>query len=156
MVISPPPSRQLRIPRPMATWIEAFSSSKVLWKITPAREIGELLGTRASSPKREEPSSISRVFFTNSSPVLAFVFVTSSSKNKGWQKFYTYVPALLLCYFIPALLNYPLNLIAAEWFDEKVLDFATSLNISIPEGSNFNEVKKIFDDASTMLSADFI
>jgi len=35
--------------------------------------------------------------------ILAFVFVTSSSKNPGWKKFYTYVPSLLLCYFIPSL-----------------------------------------------------
>ncbi len=78
--------------------------------------------------------------------VLAFVFVSSNSTNKGWQKFYTYCPALLLCYFIPALLNYPLHLIAAEWFDVKILDFAASKNITLPEGSNFNEVKQIFTE----------
>lgn len=37
--------------------------------------------------------------------ILAFVFKTSSSKNPRWQKFYTYVPSLLLCYFIPAVFN---------------------------------------------------
>ncbi len=37
--------------------------------------------------------------------ILAFVFFTSSSSNKGWQKFYRVIPSLLLCYFIPALLN---------------------------------------------------
>ena len=37
--------------------------------------------------------------------ILAFVFVTSSSKRPGWQKFYKYVPSLLLCYFIPAIFN---------------------------------------------------
>ncbi|AFM03184.1 putative integral membrane protein [Bernardetia litoralis DSM 6794] len=75
--------------------------------------------------------------------VLAFVFSTSNSKNKFWQKFYTYCPALLLCYFIPALLNYPFHLISPEWFDEKILDLAASLNISIPEGSNFHDIKEI-------------
>jgi uncharacterized membrane protein len=35
--------------------------------------------------------------------ILAFVFVTSHSKRPGWQKFYTYVPSLLLCYFLPSL-----------------------------------------------------
>lgn len=49
--------------------------------------------------------------------VLAFVFVTSSSKNEGWQKFYKYVPPLLLCYFLPALLHWPLGLIAPQWYD---------------------------------------
>ena len=37
--------------------------------------------------------------------ILAFVFHTSSKKEGFWAKFYTYIPALLLCYFIPSLLN---------------------------------------------------
>ena len=37
--------------------------------------------------------------------ILAGVFITSSSDKPFWKKFYTYVPALLLCYFIPSLLN---------------------------------------------------
>jgi uncharacterized membrane protein len=37
--------------------------------------------------------------------ILGLVFVTESSNNPIWKKFYTYVPALLLCYFIPGLLN---------------------------------------------------
>ena len=49
--------------------------------------------------------------------VLAFVFVTSGSKEKGWQQFYRYVPPLLLCYFLPALLHWPLGLIAPQWYD---------------------------------------
>ena len=46
--------------------------------------------------------------------VLSFVFLTSSSKNKWIQKFYTIFPPLLLCYFLPALLHWPLNLISGE------------------------------------------
>lgn len=60
-------------------------------------------------------------FFTNDAvvlglliAVLAFIFVTSSSQNKRWKGFYRYVPPLLLCYFLPALLNYPLGLISGE------------------------------------------
>ena len=45
---------------------------------------------------------------------LAAIFVTASSKRPFWQKFYTYVPPLLLCYFIPALLNWPLGLISGD------------------------------------------
>ncbi len=37
--------------------------------------------------------------------VLAFVFSTSSSPLSFWKKFYRIVPSLLLCYFIPAVLN---------------------------------------------------
>ena len=60
-------------------------------------------------------------FFTNDAVVLgllitilAFVFYTSSSKSKGWQKFYRYVPTLLMCYFLPAFLNWPLGLVSGD------------------------------------------
>lgn len=46
--------------------------------------------------------------------VLAFVFYTASSKAPFWRKFYTYVPPILLCYFLPALLAWPLGLISGE------------------------------------------
>ncbi|MDZ7771965.1 MAG: DUF819 family protein [Balneolaceae bacterium] len=45
--------------------------------------------------------------------VLALIFVTSSSKKPFWQKFYTFIPSLLLCYFVPSILN-SLGLISGE------------------------------------------
>jgi len=36
---------------------------------------------------------------------LGLVFWTSSRTSGFWKRFYTYVPALLLCYLIPAILN---------------------------------------------------
>lgn len=45
--------------------------------------------------------------------ILAFVFATSASKNAFWVKFYTYVPTVLLCYFIPAVFN-SLGIISGE------------------------------------------
>ena len=60
-------------------------------------------------------------FFTNDAivlglllAVLAAVFVTSHLDRPFWQKFYKYVPPLLLCYFLPALLNWPLRLVSGE------------------------------------------
>lgn len=44
---------------------------------------------------------------------LAFVFATSASKHPVWVKFYTYVPTVLLCYFIPAVFN-SVGLISGE------------------------------------------
>jgi uncharacterized membrane protein len=46
--------------------------------------------------------------------VLALIFVSSSSKHPFFVKLYTFVPPLLLCYFVPALLQYPLGLISGE------------------------------------------
>ncbi|MFN3792222.1 DUF819 domain-containing protein [Massilia sp.] len=37
--------------------------------------------------------------------ILGFVFWSSSRTDGFWKKFYTYVPALLLCYLVPAILN---------------------------------------------------
>lgn len=69
-------------------------------------------------------------FFTNDAIVLgilicvlAFVFYTSELESPGWKTFYKYVPALLLCYFIPALLNWPLSIISG---DESQLYFVAS------------------------------
>lgn len=45
--------------------------------------------------------------------ILAAVFVTSNSENPFWKKFYTFIPSLLLCYFIPSIFN-SLGLISGE------------------------------------------
>lgn len=37
--------------------------------------------------------------------VLALIFYTASRETRFWKRFYTVVPALLLCYLIPALLS---------------------------------------------------
>ncbi len=37
--------------------------------------------------------------------ILGFVFYTEASEHPFWKKFYKYVPGLLLCYFLPSLLN---------------------------------------------------
>ncbi len=36
---------------------------------------------------------------------LALIFLTSASNHPFWRKFYSVVPTVLLCYFIPALFN---------------------------------------------------
>ena len=37
--------------------------------------------------------------------ILAFIFKTSASNSPFWKKFYTFLPMLLLCYFLPSLLT---------------------------------------------------
>lgn len=37
--------------------------------------------------------------------ILAVIFQTSHSERPGFQKFYKFVPALLLCYFVPSIFN---------------------------------------------------
>lgn len=45
---------------------------------------------------------------------LGLVFYTSSIKTDFWQGFYKIVPALLLCYLLPAIFN-SLGIISPEW-----------------------------------------
>lgn len=46
--------------------------------------------------------------------VLAMIFYTANSSNKNWKKFYSIIPALLLCYLIPGLLS-TLGIISSEY-----------------------------------------
>jgi len=46
--------------------------------------------------------------------ILALVFVTENSNLPVFKKFYKYVPGLLLCYFLPSLLSWPLGLVSPE------------------------------------------
>jgi len=45
--------------------------------------------------------------------ILAMIFYTANLKSNFWVKFYKIIPALLLCYFLPSLLN-SLGLISGE------------------------------------------
>ncbi|MDH7446874.1 DUF819 family protein [Aquimarina sp. 2201CG14-23] len=60
-------------------------------------------------------------FFTNDTIVfgilllcLGAVFYTSSIKTSFWQGFYKFVPAILLCYLLPAIFN-SIGLISPHW-----------------------------------------
>lgn len=87
-------------------------------------------------------------FFTNDASVLglligvlALIFVTASSENPGWKKFYTYVPPLLLCYFIPALLYWPLGLIAPAWYDEGLIGFLQNQGLELGGRTTIPEIE---------------
>lgn len=71
--------------------------------------------------------------------VLGIVFYTS--ELKFFRRFYSYVPALLLCYFVPAFFHWPLGLISPEWFDPSLLDFLKEKGLSAPTQLTFNEMK---------------
>lgn len=46
--------------------------------------------------------------------LIGIVFYTSSLEGSSWKKFYSIVPALLLCYLLPAVFS-SLHIIAPEW-----------------------------------------
>jgi uncharacterized membrane protein len=76
---------------------------------------------------------------------LALVFKTAGSPSKRWKNFYTYVPPLLVCYFLPALLHWPLGLIAYEWYDNDLLDWLRQRNLSLDAGATLSEVKAFLE-----------
>ncbi len=86
-------------------------------------------------------------FFTNDAVVfgllcliLGGVFYTS--KLPAFGKFYSIVPTLVLCYFLPALLYWPLGLIAPEWFDHGLLKFLGEKGLTLPDtGMSFGQIK---------------
>lgn len=88
--------------------------------------------------------------------VLALIFTTANSEVAFWKKFYTYVPALLLCYFVPALLHWPLGLIAYDYytpeFTKALAEQAQGLSIS--KGMSFGEINQYLE-ASGYDPADF-
>ncbi len=72
--------------------------------------------------------------------VLGAVFYTS--KLPSFSKFYGIVPTLVLCYFLPALLYWPLGLIAPEWFDSELLRFLGAKGLSLPStGMSYGEIR---------------
>ncbi|SCX86988.1 Uncharacterized membrane protein [Nonlabens sp. Hel1_33_55] len=60
---------------------------------------------------------------------LGFVFYTSSRTKGFWQKFYKFVPALLMCYLIPSIMS-SFGLIGSEWKtveDGQIVENSSSL-----------------------------
>jgi uncharacterized membrane protein len=98
-------------------------------------------------------------FFTNDAivlglllVVLALIFHTSSLETKGWKKFYTIIPALLLAYFIPALLNWPLNLIAPHWYDDGLFSLLESKNLTLPKGLSYDGITDFLSESGVAKS----
>lgn len=98
-------------------------------------------------------------FFTNDAitlgillVVLAVIFHTSSLESAGWRKFYTYVPGLLLAYFIPALLNWPLGLIAPHWYADGLYDVLTKYDLTLSSGMSYDNITSFLPESGVPAS----
>ncbi len=114
-----------------------------------------------NNPTTQQPTPPLEPLLTNDAVVfgilltiLALVFTTANSERRFWKTFYSYVPALLLCYFIPALLNWPLNLIAYDWYETGVIDALAQQGVSLPAGLSFGEINRFIEE-SGLSPADF-
>ncbi|MDX1684429.1 MAG: DUF819 family protein [Saprospiraceae bacterium] len=84
--------------------------------------------------------------------VLALIFHTSSSDNPAWKKFYRFIPALLLCYFIPALLNWPFGLIAPHWYESGIVDLAAQYDVVIGSGMSYDQITQLLNEVGVPAS----
>ncbi len=88
--------------------------------------------------------------------ILASIFYTASLDDPRWKKFYTYVPSLLLCYFIPALFHWPLGLIAPHWYDSGIGDALTQAGLQLPadfSSYSYEGIQKFIQDSGRELKA---
>lgn len=79
--------------------------------------------------------------------VLAAIFTTSHSTHTFWQRVYTYVPALLLCYFLPALLHWPLGLIAYDWYPPEMIAELRAAGVTVAKNASFGAINKAIEAA---------
>lgn len=84
--------------------------------------------------------------------ILGFIFKTASSGNAFWRKFYTYIPAVLMCYFVPSIFN-SLGVISG---DHSQLYFVTSRYmlpaclVLLTLSTDFKEIAKLGSKAIIM------
>ena len=70
--------------------------------------------------------------------VLALIFTA----DKRYPAFFKVVPALLLCYFVPALLNWPLGLIAPHWYVPEVLPALEAAGLTLSQNLSHGEIQE--------------
>ncbi len=88
--------------------------------------------------------------------VLAVIFYTSHLDSPGWKKFYRFVPGLLLCYFVPAFLNWPLGLIAPHWYEASDLaNLLAQHSLSLPSDVSSYEGINSFLETSGVPSSEY-
>ena len=93
--------------------------------------------------------------FTNDAVVLGILIVVLAlifSAEKRYPAVFRVVPSLLLCYFIPALLNEPLGLIAPHWYEAGIWDALQQAGIQVPQGSSYTEIQKAIREAGASVS----
>ncbi len=86
--------------------------------------------------------------------VLALIFHTEHLKTPFWTKFYRFVPGLLLAYFIPALLNWPLGIISPHWYTDGLMDLLAQHNLTLPKGLSYDGITN-FLDANKVPAAEY-
>lgn len=86
--------------------------------------------------------------------ILAIIFTL----DKQFPSVFKILPALLLCYFVPALLNWPLNIIAPHWYEPALFDALAVSGVEVTGGlhalksMSHGEIQILIDQAGLPLS----
>jgi len=73
--------------------------------------------------------------------LLGVIIYTNSIKTGAWGKFYTYVPALLLCYFLPSVFT-SLGIVAPSWYDlASLAEHLKELGYTLPQNWNAKDLE---------------
>ena len=83
--------------------------------------------------------------FTNDAVVLGILLVVLAlifTAERRFPKIFAVLPALLLCYFIPALLNEPLHLIAPHWYSPDVLEVLAQAGLTLPQNPSYAAIQE--------------
>ena len=95
--------------------------------------------------------------FTNDAVVLGILIVVLAAvfaAEHRFPKVFKFLPSLLLCYFIPALLHDPLHVIAPHWYEPGVIAAAGQYGIGLDVDMGYAEIRAAID-AAGMDPADF-
>lgn len=77
--------------------------------------------------------------------LLGLIFYTNGLPQKTWQKFYTVIPALLLCYFLPSLFT-SLGIIAPKWYDlSAIAEHLMGLGYIVPSSWTADDLALIIE-----------
>ena len=80
--------------------------------------------------------------------ILALIFTA----ERHYPSIFRVLPALLLCYFVPALLNWPLGIIAPHWYTPEVLPALSQAGVSLSQNLSHAEIQEAILDAGLELS----
>ena len=95
--------------------------------------------------------------FTNDAVVLGILLVVLALifwAERRLPRVFAVVPALLLCYFVPALLHEPLGLISPHWYAADVLPVLAEAGISLPQNPSYAAIQDAIR-AAGLAVADF-
>ena len=82
--------------------------------------------------------------FTNDAVVLGILITVLACVFAAEHRFprvFRFLPALLLCYFVPALLHDPLHVIAPHWYESGVIEALAQYGVTVTEDMGFAQVR---------------